>query len=153
MNTIDRITKALENASPEQIGAVAADLGLATHVRPADVAAADAPEWLVWSHIQDLTYDRFSPQSATDLIHKSISVVARDVLGLARARGADIPDEWPDGFGYNRATCRLARQITYLLDENINAIYTTNNALRALCCLDAIAREHGTTLAEIMDVP
>ena len=151
MNTIDRITKALENASPEQIEAVAADLGLATHVRPADVTAAAVSEWLVWGHMQDLTYDLLSPQSATDSIHKSISVVARDVLGLARARGADIPDEWPDGFGYVRATWRLARQITYLLDENINAIYTTNNALRALCCLDAIAREHGTTLAEIMD--
>ena len=153
MNTIDRITKALENASPEQIKAVAANLGIATHVRPADVTAAAVSEWLVWGHMQDLTYDLLSPQSATDSIHKSISVVARDVLGLARARGADIPDEWPDGFGHVRATWRLARQITYLLDENINAIYTTNNALRALCCLDAIARGHGTTLAEIMDVP
>ena len=151
MNTIDRITKALENASPEQIEAVAADLGLATHVRPADVTAAAVSEWLVWGHMQDLTYNLLSPQSATDSIHKSISVVARNVLGLVRARGVDIPDEWPNGAGYVRATWLLARQITYLLDENINAIYTTNNALRALYYLDAIAREHGTTLAEIMD--
>ena len=152
MNTIDRITKALENASPEQIGAVAADLGLATHVRPADVAVADAPEWLVWSHMQSLTYDLLPPKSATDSIYRSISAVARDVLSLVHARGADIPDEWPDGFGYKRSTWRLARQITYLLDENINAVYTTNNALRALCCLDAIARAHGATMTEIMDV-
>ena len=151
MNTIDRITKALENASPEQIEAVAANLGIATHVRPADVTAAAVSEWLVWGHMQDLTYDLLSPQSTTDLIYKSISVVARDVLGLARARGADIPDEWPDGFGYNRATCRLARQITYLLDEEVSAVYVTDNALGALYYLDAIAREHGTTLAEIMD--
>ena len=152
MNTIDRITKALENASPEQIEAVAADLGLATYVRPADVAAADVPEWLVWSHMQDLTYGLLPPRSTTDSIHKSVSIVARDVLGLARARGADIPDEWPDGVGYKRTTWRLARQITYLLDENVNAIYVTNNALGALCCLDAIAREHGATMTEIMDV-
>ena len=151
MNIIDRITKALENASPEQIEAVAASLGIATHVRPADVIVADVPEWLVWGHMQDLTYDLLKPQSATDSIHRSISMVARDVLGLARARGADVPDEWPNGSTYKRTTCRLARQITYLLDGNINAIYITNNALRALCYLDAIAREHGTTLAEIMD--
>ena len=151
MNTIDRITKALENASPELVEAVATNLGIATHVRPADVTVAAVSEWLVWGHMQDLTYDLLPPQTTTDSIYKSISVVARDVLGLARARGADIPDEWPDGFGYIRATWRLARQITYLLDENINAIYTTNNALRALCCLDAIARKHGATMTEIMD--
>ena len=151
MNTIDRITKALENASPEQIEAVAADLGLATHVRPADVAAAAVPEWLVWSHMQSLTYALLPPQSATDSIHKSISMVALDVLGLARARGVDIPDEWPNGAGYVRATWLLARQITYLLDEEVSAVYVTDNALGALYYLDAIAREHGTTLAEIMD--
>ena len=151
MNTIDCITKALENASPEQIEAVATALGIATHTRPADVIVADVPEWLVWSHMQSLTYALLPPQSATDSIHKSISMVARDVLGLVRARGADIPDEWPDGFGYKRKTWRLARQITYLLDENVNAIYVTNNALGALCCLDAIAREHDATMTEIMD--
>ena len=151
MNTIDRITKALENASPEQIEAVAVDLGLATHVRPSDVTAAAVPEWLVWGHMQDLTYDLLSPQSATDSIHKSISVVARDVLGLVRARGANIPGERPDGSLYKRETWRMARQITYVLDGNINAVDATNNALVALCFLDAIAREHGTTLAEIMD--
>ena len=151
MNTIDRITKALENASPEQIEAVAADLGIATHVRPADVTAVAVSEWLVWDHMKDLTYDLLPPQSATDSIHKSISVVARDVVGLARARGADIPDEWPDGSCYKRATWRLARQITYLLDGNINAGYISNSVREALCYLDAIAREHGATLAEIMD--
>ena len=151
MDTIDRITRVLENASPELVEAVAANLGIATHVRPADVTAAAVSEWLVWGHMQDLTYDLLSPQSATDSIHKSISVVARDVLGLARARGADIPDEWPDGAGYVRATWRLARQITYLLDGNINARYVSNSVREALCYLDAIAREHGTTLAEIMD--
>ena len=91
MNTIDRITKALENASPELVEAVAANLGIATHVRPADVTAAAVSEWLVWGHMQDLTYDLLSPQSATDSIHKSISVVARDVLGLVRARGRTSP--------------------------------------------------------------
>ena len=151
MNTIDRIIEALENASPEQIEAVAADLGLATYVRPADVTAVAVPEWLAWGHMQDLTHDLLPPRSATDSIHKSISVVARDVLGLARARGADIPDEWPDGFGYKRTTWRLARQITYLLDENVNADRATDNALEALYCLDAIAREHGATMTEIMD--
>ena len=151
MDTIDRITRVLENASPELVEAVAANLGIATHVRPADVTAAAVSEWLVWGHMQDLTYDLLSPQSATDSIHKSISVVARDVLGLVRARGANIPGEWPDGSRYKRETWRLARQITYVLDGNINAVDAANNALVALCFLDAIAREHGTTLAEIMD--
>ena len=151
MNTIDRITEALGNASPEQIDAVAAALGFPAHIRPADVAAADVPEWLVWSHMQILTHDLLPPQATTDSIHRSISMVVRDVLGLARARGANIPDEWPNGSRYSRATWRLARRITYLLDEYINAVDATNHALEAVRHLDAIAREHGTTLAEIMD--
>ena len=151
MDTIDRITRVLENASPELVEAVAANLGIATHVRPADVTAAAVSEWLVWGHMQDLTYDLLSPQSATDSIHKSISVVARDVLGLVRARGANVPDEWPDGSRYKRATWRLARQITYVLDEDVSAVDATHSALVALCFLDAIARDHGATLAEIMD--